>query len=331
MALDQAGVLNGRRAAVQDIDFFLGTTAGTLNDFERRCLQFCEEPDPEQRGRIREKLLFEAVTDNLAYSWLGRNARGLGLNGRQALVINACASGGYALSLGADRIRQGKTRMALCGGADVLCLAYYTGFSSLRAMAPEFCQPFDRGRKGLVLGEAAAFILLESGESLKARGRNSSIKLAGAGWSCDGYHMSKPHPEGLGVGLSIQRALTDARLQPEQIGCFIAHGTGTPGNDSTEAQAVRKIFGAAAPPVTAPKSMLGHSMGAASAVEAVIAVLTLEHQLIPPTITHFNTDPACPVDCVAQEALPTRLAACMTNSSGFGGNNATLVFTREEA
>jgi len=152
--------------------------------------------------------------------------------------------------------------------------------------------------------------------------------LAGYGWSNDAYHLSSPHPQGWGIRASVRQALNDAEVQPHAVDCIIAHGTGTVGNDSTEAQAFADIFGSYKIPVTAPKSMLGHAMGAASVMEAITGVLTLNKKIIPPTIHHEVADENCPVDVVANHARQKDVGCCMTNSSGFGGSNSNLILKR---
>jgi len=325
MALADAGLA----ASGEPVDYFLGTTAGRMHDYVVRMKSHHDAPASQQPA-LREGLARDALREHVTYGWLRRSAGWLGAAGRQTLVINACAAGSYAIALAAERIRRGEAARALCGGVDVLCEAFYVGFSSLRSLAPDCCRPFDRDRKGLVLGEAAAVLLLESGESLAGRRGRAWAKLAGYGWSCDGFHMSQPHPEGVGSVLAMQRALADAGLAPGEIGAFVAHGTGTPSNDLVEAQAIRRVFGGHAPAVTAPKSMLGHSLGAASAAEAIAGILMLHHQAVPPIVNLVHQDPACPVDCVTEQSRPLALRACMTNSTGFGGNNATLIFTRPD-
>jgi len=326
-ALANAGLLNDEGQGTRpEMDLFVGTTRGELFKYEAQSWQgWINNNEEIQKVQLKNVLL-----DNVTYGLLPKIARKLNLLGLQSIVTNACAAGGYAITLGAERVRQGKTHLALCGAVDVLSVSDYAGFCSLRALAPERCQPFDINRRGLVMGEAGAMLVLESGESLQRRQGRALAKLAGYGWSCDGYHISAPHPQGRGVMLALQRALLDAGKQPASIDCIIAHGTGTPGNDRVEAQAIRKVFGEAAPPVTAPKSMLGHSIGAASAVEAVIAVLSIQKSVIPPTINHEQIDPECPIDCVANQPRYKTIKACLANSSGFGGNNASLIFIHPE-
>lgn len=326
-ALADAGLLTpAGRAVREDIDLVIGTTHGDLNAHVQRSRETWEQNDKARALEMTRHIL----RDSVSYAFLFTTAQKLGITGYQSTNTNACAASGYALTLGLERLRQGKADIALCGGVDVLAEPDYTGFCSLRALAPEKCQPFDVRRRGLVMGEAGALLVLETGESLRRRGGKAWAKFAGYGWSSDGYHLSTPHPEGLGTIRALRHALRDAGLAPEAVDCIIAHGTGTPGNDRTEAQAFKAVFGERLPPVTAPKSMLGHGMGAASAVEAAIGILAVVNQAIPPTINHTQTDPACPIEVVSPKARAATINACLTNSSGFGGNNDSLIFTRPE-
>ncbi|MEW6517133.1 MAG: beta-ketoacyl-[acyl-carrier-protein] synthase family protein [candidate division FCPU426 bacterium] len=321
-ALADAGWLGAdQRSQHGAVDLVFGTTHGDLNEHVVRCKRTWETQDLASALEVTRDI----VSENVTYSFLYQMAQRLGLTGWQSTNTNACAASGYALSLAVERIRQGLADVVLAGGMDLLAEPDYTGFCSLRAMAPDCCRPFDRARRGLIMGEAGAALVLESGESLRQRGGKAYARVLGYGWSSDAYHLSTPHPEGWGTRQSVALALKDAGLKAEEIDGIVAHGTGTPGNDRTEAQAFREVFGERVPPVTAPKSMIGHAMGAASAIEAVIGVLSLKHQTLPPTINHEETDPECPVE-VVRKARSLRLRTCLTNSSGFGGNNDSLVF-----
>ncbi|MBN1594848.1 beta-ketoacyl-[acyl-carrier-protein] synthase family protein, partial [candidate division FCPU426 bacterium] len=194
----------------------------------------------------------------------------------------------------------------------------------------EKCMPFDAQRQGLVFGEGAGLLVLEAEESLRRRGHTPLARLEGYGWSNDAHHLSAPHPEGWGTRQAIVQALQDAGMDPTDIDMIVAHGTGTPWNDQVEAQVFAGIFGAEGCPVTAPKSAVGHCMGAASAVEAVIGLWALQQQKIPPTPNHIQKDPACPIDVVVSGPRSKTMRACLTNSSGFGGNNISMIFTLTE-
>ncbi len=305
------------------LKLFYGTSNAGLNDNEKAFRRYWEEKRalslPSEIPQYRERQVTEI---------LPRIARALRLKGAQTMNTNTCAAGGYAISLAADQIRLGQTDIALCGGADVFAEVVFAGFINLHALAPEKCQPFERNRKGTILGEAAAMLVVESRESMERRGVRPWARLAGEGWSADACHLSAPQPQGQGLVESMQRALLSAGLPKDKIGCVLAHGTGTVSNDLAEACALREVFGEAIPPVTAIKSMLGHSQGAASAVDTLAAVLMLHHGLIPPVINYEEPDPDCSLPCVAGKARKAGLEACLVYASGFGGNNISLVLCR---
>lgn len=254
--------------------------------------------------------------------------RDLGLRGPSLVVGTACASGNSALAHAADTIRAGRADMMLAGGVDELSSGVMTMFASLRSLAPDALRPFDRDRAGLVVSEGAAVLVLESAAHARRRGARVLAELAGWASASDAHHMTAPHPEGRGAVLSMRRALDRAGIAPESVDHISAHGTGTPSNDRIEAHAVREVFGGHAPAVTSLKGALGHTQGAASAIEAVACVLALRDGVVPPTANLNVPDPQCPVDVVrgAARELPVRVA--VNNAFGFGGNTACTVFTR---
>jgi 3-oxoacyl-[acyl-carrier-protein] synthase II len=324
-ALAQGGWLDEQgHARCPDAELYFGTNKGDFLSLEQEAhAVFHLDPATVKRAITRELL-----TDNPCYGLLPTVASRLNLTGMQSLISNACSTGGYCLAWGADRIRQGHTKLAICGGVDILSEAVYAGFCSLRSLAPEKCQPFDRNRQGLLLGEAAAVMVLESTESCAQRGIAPLAILQGWGWSCDAHHLSAPHPEGRGTHLAMQRALQHAQLTPNDIDCIVAHGTGTTGNDRMEAHVFHQLFGETPPPVTAPKSMLGHSISAASAVEAIVAAMATHTDTIPPTINFTTADPECSIDCVPNATRLKLIHHCQTNASSFGGNNVSLIFSK---
>lgn len=257
-------------------------------------------------------------------------ARALAAGGPRSTIMTACSSSAIALSQAMDLIALGRVEVALAGGAEGLCRLTCAGFSALRATSPELCRPFDIERKGLNLGEGAAMLVLESEEHARRRGARIYAYLRGAGLSCDAHHMTAPHPEGAGALRAMQAALRDARLQPENIGYINAHGTGTPHNDAAESAAVRALLGvrAAQVPVSSIKSMVGHTLGAAGAIEAVASVLAIVDESLPPTAHLQNPDPAFGLDFIIGSARSMRVDVVMSASFAFGGNNAVLIFAR---
>lgn len=253
--------------------------------------------------------------------------------GVTATIPTACAAGNGALAFASDAIRSGHADVVLAGGADVFSRITYTGFSRLGAIAPDRCQPFDRGRKGMIPGEGAAMLLLESAEDARARGARAYAEIAGYGLSCDAHHMTSGHPAGDGAVRAMEMALRDADLSPRDVSYISAHGTGTAVNDRLETRAIKRLFGHAAYtiPVSSIKSMLGHSMGAASAIEAAACALAIATNRVPPTIHLEEPDPTCDLDYVPNVARELPVNVAMNNAYAFGGNNSCLVLRRCEA
>ncbi|MEU6485878.1 beta-ketoacyl-[acyl-carrier-protein] synthase family protein [Streptomyces sp. NPDC046887] len=261
----------------------------------------------------------------------------LGAQGPNLAVSTACASGTTALGTARDLLRAGACDIVLAGGAESvahripsICFGQMGALSGRREDPAHASRPFDRDRDGFVLGEGAAVLVLERADHARARGAAIQALLAGYGASCDAHHVTSPHPEGRGLAQAIEGALTDARLRPEDIDHVNAHGTSTPYNDEAEARALGSVF-PRTPPLTALKSVLGHSIGGAGAIEAAATVLALRHQLIPPTANLDNPDPALDLDIVAKVPRPARMRAAVSTSSGFGGQNAVVVLTTEAA
>jgi 3-oxoacyl-[acyl-carrier-protein] synthase II len=251
-------------------------------------------------------------------------ASDLGCEGWVGTVLTACAAGNHAVAIGRKWILAGRADVMFVGGSDVITQTQYTHFHNVRSLSPNFCQPFDRDRRGLVIGEGAAFLVLESEAYARRRGAPILARVLGAGATCDAYHMTAPEPSGRGPEQAILAALADARLGADDIDYVCAHGTGTPLNDRVEAQTLRRLFGGRLP-ASSIKSMIGHCMGAASAIGAVASVLALRDQMAPPTIHFAEPDPDCPIDCVPNTARALRLRTVLNNALAFGGNNCALV------
>ena len=249
----------------------------------------------------------------------------LGCYGPNMLLATACAAGNYALAYAFDSLQLGKTDVMLAGGADAFSRIAFMGFNRLFAMAPERCQPFDKNRKGIMLGEGCGILILERYESAIARQAPIYAEILGYGMSCDASHMTIPSLEG--VKQVMVNALNNADLSPSDVDYINAHGTGTPMNDWTECAAIQAVFGseASAPAVSSTKSMIGHAMGAASALEAVACVLAVRYDHLPPTINFDEPDPQCKIDCVPNNSRRHVVKIALNNSFAFGGNNACLV------
>ncbi len=210
-----------------------------------------------------------------------------------------------------------------------MCRKTFTGFYRLGTIAPEVCRPFDVNRQGILTGEGAGVLLLESLESALARNARIYAEVLGYGLNCDAYHPVAPNQDS--VAQCMQLALDGAGVKPEDVDFVSAHGTGTKANDVTEARAIRQVFGDDTPRTVSIKSMLGHSMGAASALSSIACALAITEGFIPPTINHVETDPECNVDCVPNEAIEADLRVVQNNGLAFGGNNSVVIFGKYEA
>jgi nodulation protein E len=241
----------------------------------------------------------------------------------------ACSSANHAIGQAFWLIRQGTLDCALAGGSEApIVPGHLKAWEGMRVVAPDTCRPFSKNRAGLILGEGAAMLLLETLEQARARGAKIYAELAGFGMSADAHHLTNPLAEG--AARAMNDALLDAGLSREQINYVNAHGTGTPANDSTETSALRQVFASHADKlaVSSTKSMHGHTLGAAGALEAVATVLALRGDFIPPTANFLGRDPACDLDVVPNEARAAQIEAALSNSFAFGGLNAVLAFRR---
>lgn len=258
-----------------------------------------------------------------------------GLRGPNKSIVSACASSNHCIGEGADLIRLGRADMMLVGGAEAaICGFGIAGFAAMRAMStrndePERAScPFDMERDGFVMGEGAGVLVIESEEHAKARGANILAEVCSLGESCDAFHMTAPLADGSGGAKAMSNALKQARINADEVSYFNAHGTSTTLNEKGESKALHAVFGEEMPYVTSTKSMTGHLLGAASAIEGISCVLSIRDGIIPPTINYENPDPECQVNLVANEAREVPVEIAMSNSLGFGGHNASLILKR---
>jgi 3-oxoacyl-[acyl-carrier-protein] synthase II len=259
-------------------------------------------------------------------------AAALGAAGPNITIPTACAAGNYAIAFGFDALRHGRADLALVGGADSFSRITYTGFARLGAIASDTCRPFDRDRQGMVPGEGGAVLVLERLDTARAREAHVYAEVLSYGLTCDANHMTAAHPEGDGAARAMQQALATGGLEPSAIDYVSAHGTGTPTNDRMETLAAKRVFGAAAyeTPMSSIKSMIGHTMGAASAIEAAVCALAIDRGRVPPTINLREPDPECDLDYVAGSARTLGVKVAMNNAYAFGGNNSSVLFQRSE-
>jgi 3-oxoacyl-[acyl-carrier-protein] synthase II len=252
-----------------------------------------------------------------------------GLSAPCQVIANACASGTNAIGHGFDCIRSGRYERILTGGYDGLSELVFVGFDSLQASTPERCRPFDRERTGLVLGEGAAILLLENFDSAQARGAKIVAELIGYGISTDNHHLTQPNPSGSGPRQAMEGALHSARMSGVEIDYINAHGTATPFNDAAEGKAIAELFDGVA--VSSTKGMMGHSLGAAGAIEAIISILALQNQFVPPNINFRSGDAGLDLNIIANSSQPGNLRTVLSNSFGFGGTNASVIIRASEA
>ena len=252
-----------------------------------------------------------------------------GITGPTFTVSTACSSANHAIGQALWLIRQGTLDCALAGGSEApISFGHLKAWEAMRVVAPDTCRPFSKNRAGIILGEGAAMLVLETLENARARGAKIYAELAGFGMSADAYHLTSPLAEG--AARAMNAALEDGHLSPEQINYVNAHGTGTQANDSTETRAIRQVFGSHADrlAVSSTKSMHGHALGAAGALEGVATLLAFRNNFLPPTANFLDRDPACDLDVVPNEARSAEIEAALSNSFAFGGLNAVLAFRR---
>ena len=245
------------------------------------------------------------------------------------VIANACASGTNAIGHGFECVQSGRYQRVLTGGYDALSELVFVGFDSLQASTPEKCRPFDRHRTGMVLGEGAAVLALENLDAARARGATVLAEITGYGISTDNFHLTQPDPSGIGPRQAMERALQSAHVSADAVDYINAHGTATSFNDAAEGKAISELFGRV--PVSSTKSMMGHSLGAAGAVEAIICLLALQHQFLPPNINFRTPDEDIDLNIVANKAQPAVLRTALSNSFGFGGTNASILMRNFEA
>ncbi len=325
-AWDQAGIVMDH-ADPYRVGVLMGTGIGGAETFYDGCVTL------ETKGPRRMSPLFvPMMLPNMAG---GVIAMRLGLMGPNKAVVSACATGAHAIADAAMLIQCGQADAMIAGGTEAVVFRLgLAGFGAMRALsrrndAPEKAsRPFDKDRDGFVLSDGAGALVLESEAHARARGATILGEVAGTGESCDAHHITAPREDGSGAAAAMGTALDNARIAPDAVDYYNAHGTSTPHNDPMETNALRLVFGENIPPVSSTKSVMGHLLGAAGAVEAVACLLTIENGIIPPNINYETPDPACDIPLVANEAREANVAIAMSNSLGFGGHNASLVLRK---
>jgi len=307
----EAIVLHGRFTPDAVI---IATTSGGMTFGENFYRMFLHgERSPQAARWVREYVPQQPVRDALD---------ALGVEAPIRIVSNACASGTNAIGAAFHLIRSGRAERVLCGGYDALCELVFAGFSSLQAATGDKCRPFDAGRTGLVLGEGAAVFVLESLDSARAAGREILAEVAGYGAANDNFHLTQPNPDGSGPRASMESALADAGWSADSVDYVNAHGTATTFNDACEARALAATCPQAA--ISSTKGQMGHSLGAAGAIEAAFCVLAMRAGFLPANLNFRTPDPDVALDIVANTTRPHAARRVLSNSLGFGGSNATL-------
>jgi 3-oxoacyl-[acyl-carrier-protein] synthase II len=298
----------------------LGTTMGESQIFERLNEAWVKKGEEGLDKDLILKFPTNVLSSNVAIEFE--------VKGPNFVIPTACAAGNYAIGYAYDQLRKGVAEVMLAGGTDAFSKIAFCGFNRLLAIAPEMCQPFDKNRKGMMLGEGAGVVVLEPLENALKRKIDIYAEILGYGLSCDAYHMTAP--DASGIAWAMKKALRESNIRPEAVDYINAHGTGTPANDLAECLAIKQVFGGHAKKlcISSIKSMLGHTMGAASAIEAIACCLAVKNDIIPPTINYETPDPDCDLDCVPNACRRQKVEVALNNSLAFGGNNACLVLKK---
>ncbi len=316
-ALTASGLPPGPLACV------LGTSAGGMALGEEFFRQAHGEPTARRAGQATRAVYYQAQQQAAVMQ------RALGLTGTITVISNACASGANAIAHAFSLVRRGAADAVICGGYDALSQLVFAGFDALKALSPTVARPFDGHRDGLALGEGAGVLMVESLDHARARGAEVIAEITGCGSGTDLHHLTQPQPEGDTALASMEAACRMAGLRPDRISYLNSHGTGTPLNDIAEARAISRWAGGSVSrlPVSSTKGGIGHLLGGAGAVEAIICLMALRGGFLPPCVHVETPDPACLFDLV-REPRDASVAATLTNSFGFGGSNASLIFQR---
>ena len=296
----------------------IGTTMTEAQVYDISSKMFISEDWDEITTKTMLNLFSSSIPRNLGHL--------LKVKGFNLLIPTACAAANYALGYGFDLIKKGEIDLAIIGGADALSRIAFQGFQRLYAMAPDKCSPFDNDRKGMMLGEGAGVLILESLDSALERKATTYSEVLGYGLSCDAHHMTIPKKEG--IVKAIKKALKNSGVCQEDIDYISAHGTGTQANDKAESTAINEVFENRKIPASSIKSMLGHCMGAASGLEAIACCLAIKEGVVPPTINFETPDPECNIDCVPNKTRRVSLDTALNNGFAFGGNNCCIIFRK---
>jgi len=301
----------------EKIGAIIGTTMGEGQVIEKIDSEWVESNDEKVNIDLITLYPGNVLSKNISFKF--------NLNGPSLTIPTACAAGNYSIGYAYDQIKTGKKKIMIAGGAEPFSRISFTGFNRIFATAKKKCCPFDKNRDGMVVGEGAGILILEDLELALERKAEIYAEILGYGLSCDAFHMTAPSLEG--IKKAIIKAIKEAGIKAEEVNYISTHGTGTPANDKTECRAIKEVFGNRYKeiPTSSIKSMLGHTMGAASAIEAISCCLAIRESIIPPTINYETPDPECEIDCVPNISRKKDIKIVLNNSYAFGGNNAVLV------
>jgi 3-oxoacyl-[acyl-carrier-protein] synthase II len=321
-AVDDAGAEEVERFRTRT-GVALGTTCGGVTSHELHV----------RRQRAAKDVAPECLDEVPFHAMSGHIARRFRLGGPVATITIACASGSNAIGYASDLVRNGKAEIMLAGGSDCVSAFTFSGFTSLRAMTRDACRPFDKGRTGIALGEGAAVVVLEAADRAIRRGARIHAEILGHGFCNDAYHSTSPDPSGRGMLKTVHDALASAGIGPDQVDYINAHGTGTTANDDMELAAYGALLGdrSARVPVTSQKAMIGHTLGAAGAIELVATVLALKGQYVPATLNSCNPPDESRFDIVPNKSRGARLKYALCCNAGFAGHNAAVLLGRFDA
>ena len=319
LALEDAD-LNIKNSDNYTVGISLGTTLGEAQEIEGIHEVWVHQGEDKVDIKPIRQYACDNIPSNVAYTFR--------IQGPMRIFTTACASGNYGIGYGFDMIQKGQVDKMMVGGSEAFSYVSFTGFNQLGAVAPEKCQPFDKNRKGMMVAEGAGIMILESLQDAIKRKAKIYAEILGYGLSCDAYHITNPRSEG--IAQCMLNAIHEAAISIEDVDYLSAHGSGTKHNDAAESAALHKVFGEKTKtvPMSSIKSMLGHTMGAASAIEAIACCLTVKNDIMPPTINYETPDPACDIDCVPNKARQKKVDIALNNGIAFGGNNSCVVIKK---
>jgi len=322
MAVDDAGI-NCKAENPWRMGVCMGTTMGEPQVLEHGiALKYASSDAAAIPRELPSQYPCNVIPENVA--------REVGAKGQVTMIPTACAAGNYAIGYAADLVRMGRLDVVFAGGSDPLSKIAFTGFNRLLATTHGLCRPFDKNRDGMAVGEGAAVLIVEEREHARARGAEIYCEILGCGLGCDAHKMTIPDPAGSGGILALRRALAYAKVAPDKVDYISAHGTGTVENDKGETLIVKTVLGEHAfqTPISSIKSMIGHTMGAASAIEAAACALMINNNVILPTAHYQERDPECDLDYVPNQARDRKVNIVVSNAYAFGGNTSSLVLGR---